>query len=90
MSNPCPTKPRGRPVGSKNKKTFLIEELVQAVLESFHELGGKKWLIELAKSDKKAYASILNKVIPSKVESTVITKEPEQIKIEFTETLPPE
>lgn len=86
--HPCPN-PRGRPVGSKNKRTLTIEGLVQAVVNSFEKLGGEKWLIDLAAKDPKAYTSVLNKVIPSKVETTEKHKEPQLITMVYV-SKPPE
>lgn len=54
----------GRPRGSRNKSTLAIK---QALSDSFEELGGKDWLLELARSEPKTYAQLIGKVIPAEL-----------------------
>lgn len=54
-----------RPKGSQN---LFTKELKQAIQESFHELGGKEWLKQLATTSPKSYAAILTKMLPAQVE----------------------
>lgn len=54
----------GRPAGIPNKTTRALK---QALEESFEQLGGTRWLVELAKSEPKAYASLLAKLLPSQL-----------------------
>lgn len=77
----------GRPLGSPNK---LTKTLRQAVSEAFHELGGKKWLIELAKNDPRCFAGLLARLIPAeiKAEGTVGVMTLEQILTETWEGSP--
>jgi len=54
----------GRPPGAVNRTTATLKAALEA---SFTELGGVRWLVELAKSEPKAYASLLAKLLPSQV-----------------------
>jgi hypothetical protein len=83
---------QGRPLGSKSKKTIQIEQLVASVLTAFDELGGVEWLKKVALNDPKIMAQLMTKLLPSKVESDVTIKNPEEIKVEFVneEPTPPE
>lgn len=54
----------GRQKGTPNKLTTTVR---QAIIESFNELGGKDWLKKLAKSDRKTYATLLGKAMPTEV-----------------------
>ena len=58
----------GRPKGSVNKTTKTLKE---ALLNSFETLGSEKWLVSLAESDPKAYASLLGRLVPSEVKAEV-------------------
>ena len=54
----------GRPPGAVNKTTANLKAALE---ESFTELGGTRWLVELGKTEPKAYASLLAKLLPSQV-----------------------
>ncbi len=54
----------GRKKGTPNKVTKLIKD---AIIDSFQEVGGVKYLVELAQTDPKAYASLLGKVLPTQI-----------------------
>ena len=66
----------GRPPGSVNKTTATLKEALQA---SFDELGGARWLVELAKSEPRAYASLLAKLLPSQLSMDANIMHAEQI-----------
>ena len=59
-----PNAGRGRKKGSVNKTTKTLKE---ALLASFETLGGEEWLVSLAESDPKAYASLLGRLVPSEI-----------------------
>ena len=59
-----PNAGRGRKKGSMNKTTKTLKE---ALLASFETLGGEEWLVQLAGSDPKAYASLLGRLVPSEI-----------------------
>jgi hypothetical protein len=54
----------GRPKGSQNK--FGVG-LKGAILQSFAEVGGVKWLNKLAESHPPVYATLLGRVLPLEV-----------------------
>ena len=72
---------KGRPKGAENRVT---KSLKQALLSSFESLGGETWLVQLAETDPKAYASLLSRLIPS--ESSL--KVDNQPLFEFVNALP--
>ena len=60
----------GRPKGVKNKLTNLRD----AVLEAFDTVGGAEYLVRLAngtQSDRAAFISVVNKVLPSQISANV-------------------
>ena len=60
----------GRPKGVKNKLTNLRD----AVLEAFDTVGGPEYLVRLAngtQSDRAAFISVVNKVLPSHINANV-------------------
>lgn len=65
----------GRPPGSVNKTTATLKTALE---QSFDELGGTRWLVELAKSEPRAYAALLAKLLPSQVnmDASVTAYEP--------------
>lgn len=59
-----PNAGKGQNKGSPNKVTKTLKE---ALLASFETLGGEAWLVQLAESDPKAYASLLGRLVPSEI-----------------------
>lgn len=60
----------GRPAGSRNVWTQkLREELVAA----FEDVGGRAYLIKLAKEQPAVFAGLISKLIPSAVEADIRT-----------------
>lgn len=65
----APTPP-GRPKGVRNKLTNLRD----AVIEAFDRVGGADYLVRLAEgtqSDRAAFVSLMNKVLPTQVNANV-------------------
>jgi hypothetical protein len=63
--------PNGRPKGVKNKITTTIRD---AVMDAFQQVGGPAYLVRLAEgtqSDRAAFTSLLNKVLPTQVNAQV-------------------
>jgi hypothetical protein len=63
--------PKGRAKGTPNKMTTTIRD---AVMQAFSEVGGPAYLVKLAKgtqSDRAAFTSLLNKVLPTQVNANV-------------------
>jgi hypothetical protein len=62
--------PSGRPKGVRNKLTNLRD----AVIEAFDRVGGADYLVRLAEgtqSDRAAFVSLMNKVLPTQVNAQV-------------------
>jgi len=62
--------PSGRPKGVRNKLTNLRD----AVLEAFDRVGGAEYLVRLAEgtqSDRAAFVSLMNKVLPTQINQQV-------------------
>ena len=63
--------PQGRQKGTPNKVTKTIRD---AVMQAFDEVGGPAYLVELARgtqSDRAAFTSLLNKVLPTQINANV-------------------
>lgn len=61
----------GRPKGSVPKKVATIRE---AVMTAFEQVGGPEYLVRLAngtQSDRAAFTSLLNKVLPTQINANV-------------------
>lgn len=61
---------KGRPPGVRNKLTNLRD----AVIEAFDRVGGADYLVRLAEgtqSDRAAFVSLMNKVLPTQVNASV-------------------
>lgn len=61
----------GRPKGVPNKATKTIRD---AVMEAFDTVGGAEYLVKLAngtQSDRAAFTSLLNKVLPTQINANV-------------------
>ena len=56
----------GRKKGTPNKVTTTVKE---ALMESFQGLGGKTYLDTLSKTEPRAYATLLGKLIPTEVKA---------------------
>lgn len=72
---PPPPNGGGRARGSRNKVTHAAKQLV---LEALDEVGGKDWLVALAREEPKSFAQLVSKLIPQvqdvKVSSDVVLK----------------
>ena len=62
----------GRPKGKPNKITATIKAALE---ECFHELGGAKWLVRVAKEDPKPIIVLLGKLIPNVVQAELTGKD---------------
>ncbi|MBU2783513.1 hypothetical protein HAP99_10060 [Acidithiobacillus caldus] len=51
----------GRPKGSRNAASFTMKE---ALTEAFWQAGGIGWLVNLAHSEPKVFASLLLRLLP--------------------------
>jgi hypothetical protein len=59
---------KGRPKGSQNKLTATIKEAIE---QSFSEVGGAKYLAEMAYSQPNAYMALLGKILPQQIDANV-------------------
>ncbi len=62
------TEGSGRQTGSRNKVTLQIKE---ALLQSFKNVGGIKYLERLAREEPRAYASLLARIIPAELHAEI-------------------
>jgi hypothetical protein len=59
---------RGRPVGSVNKVTQDIREMI---LASFHQAGGVRYLVKQSAANPVAYMGLLGKIVPMQINATI-------------------
>lgn len=58
----------GRPKGVPNKVNKAVRELV---VEALNEIGGKDWLVTLARDDPKTFCALIGRVIPLQVDGNL-------------------
>ena len=56
----------GRPKGMKNT---ITKQMVEDVFQAYQDEGGVEYLRTMAREDRKLFAAMLMKIIPSKMES---------------------
>lgn len=64
MANTTGKKFGGRQKGVPNKLTKTVKE---AVMAAFDEVGGTKYLVDVAREDPKTFCTMLAKIIPSDI-----------------------
>ena len=62
------TKSGGRVKGTPNKSTTAVKT---AILAAFKQLGGIEYLVEVGKSDPKAFMTLLAKILPAEIKADV-------------------
>lgn len=75
--NPTPAPPEkkkrkkygGRQKGTPNKINARIKD---ALSQSFDELGGVKYLVEVGRTDPKTYCALLAKMLPNEMKQEII------------------
>ena len=70
-----PTKKRrkggpGRPKGSQNRLTIQVKE---AILQAFDALGGVDYLVEVGRSEPRAFLVLLGKILPTEINGSLQT-----------------
>ena len=60
----------GRKKGTPNKVTTSVKE---AIMKAFDELGGEKYLVEVAKQDHRTFCSLLGRVLPKEISTNIHT-----------------
>ncbi|WP_291511479.1 hypothetical protein [Acidithiobacillus sp.] len=68
-----PNAGKGRPAGAVNKTTATLKAALE---QSFSELGGVRWLVQLAEREPRAYAALLAKLLPTQIDADVTAHPP--------------
>ena len=63
--------PSLNPSGRPKEALSLGKEVIAALHKAFETVGKEKYLVELALEDRKTFAALIAKVIPSEVNQTV-------------------
>ncbi len=63
---------RGRPKGAPNKVTKALKDMILGALD---DAGGQGYLLEQARTNPKAFLSLIGRVLPSEIKTTVTTVE---------------
>lgn len=58
----------GRIKGTPNRVTATVKEALQA---AFDEVGGKDYLVRIAKEEPRAFCALIGKVIPQDVHASI-------------------
>ena len=58
----------GRQKGALNQTTTAVKD---AILAAFDEVGGKDYLVEIARSEPRAFLTLLGKLIPAQVRAEI-------------------
>jgi hypothetical protein len=58
----------GRARGTPNQVTAAVKEAITA---AFDEVGGKDYLVEVAKSDPKVFCALLGKLLPAEIRASL-------------------
>ena len=66
----------GRPRGAQNVMTKTVKEMLLGALD---ELGGQQWLIEQAKTEPRAFMTLLARLIPAETAGSLEVTMPNQI-----------
>ena len=58
----------GRKKGTPNKTTTTVKE---AIMNAFDKVGGEDYLVEIAKLDHKTFCSLLGRVLPKEISTSI-------------------
>jgi hypothetical protein len=75
---PGQKKAGGRKAGTPNKTTV---QLKQAILDAFQQVGGARYLAEIAQDNPGAFCTLLGKVLPMDIQNTDGSLKPTIIRI---------
>lgn len=78
MAGPGQPKTGGRQAGTPNKFTSVVKEALEA---AFLGVGGADYLQWVARSDPKAFCTLLGKALPKDIEITGADGEPIRIQV---------
>ena len=76
MAGPGQPKTGGRVKGALNKATAAVKE---AIVAAFNEVGGKDYLVQVARSDPRVFCTLLSKLVPAQIQAELEVSEPPQI-----------
>jgi hypothetical protein len=62
----------GRPKGAPNKITKALKDMILGALD---DAGGQEYLLEQAHKNPKAFLSLVGRVLPSEIKTTISTVE---------------
>lgn len=68
-ANDAPTRGRGRPVGSTNK---ISKDLRQVIEAAFHKAGGRDYLVKVAHQRPDVFLALVGKIIPQETRLSVM------------------
>jgi hypothetical protein len=74
----------GRVLGSQNKVTRDIREMLRASLDG---AGGVKYLIQQARDNPGPYMALIGKIIPQQIDATIRRELPEMTREQLLELL---
>ena len=72
----------GRKPGVPNRLTTTLKT---AILTAFDEVGGKDYLVGIAKSDPRTFCTLLGKVLPDQVEDDPLINRINKVEIRFVD-----
>lgn len=56
----------GRKKGQANRMTVAVKE---AIMNAFEEVGGEKYLVNVAHNDPKTFCTLLGKILPAEIKA---------------------
>lgn len=65
---------KGRKTGGGSRKgrpNKITSDVRAAILEAFNKVGGADYLVRLSKTNRPAFAQLVGKIVPAKIEATV-------------------
>lgn len=77
--------PAGRKRGVPNRTTRLVKE---ALAQSFERLGGVEYLVKLGKTEPRAYAQLISKLIPAEIAASLNGEGVQVTIVDFTGRAP--
>lgn len=58
----------GRQKGTPNKTTVALKD---AIMNAFHKVGGRAYLVTVAKEDPKTFCTLLGRVLPQELKAEI-------------------
>ena len=73
--------PAGRRPGTPNRVTAVVRE---AVLAAFDEVGGKDYLVQVARDEPKVFCALLARLVPTQVRAEIESTLPVVVLRDYT------